>query len=100
MQKEKTKISGYFVVFANEAKELERKNRIRGRLGVFYQKDELIQKLKSHPTLDQKRIYIAQISVPKEAIFYTKDEKFGFRSKKNVYVTLETFVFEKATAVA
>lgn len=104
MQKDQNCINGYFVAFADEVKELrENKKMENGRLGVFYEKNELIQELEKHP-INKKEASIVEVSVPKEAIFGKKKGKFGFRNGQNIrIVCLEEFkiqIKEKEMAVA
>ena len=94
-------INGYFVAFADEAKELREKMEMKtGRLGVFYRKDALLEELEKHP-INKKEASIVEVSVPKEAIFGKKKGKFGFRNGKDIrIVCLEEFIQVKEMAVA
>lgn len=97
-------ISGYFVAFANEAKELEdmlkRNEPIKtGRLGIFYKKEKLIEKLEEQTALKKKKMIIVKVSVPKNAILRTNEktneEKFGFIKNKVCIMCLEEFGIKK-----
>lgn len=89
-------INGYFIAFADEAKELREKKEMKtGRLGVFYRKNELLEELEKHP-IRQKEASIIKVSVPKESIFGKKKGKFGFHNGKDIrIVCLEKYEIQK-----
>lgn len=71
------------MAFPNEVIEEEGKIK-NGRLGVFYDKEKLLEKLEKHTC--NRTILIVKISVPKDEIFDQKKEKFGFCKGKYVHI--------------